>query len=65
MSSLDFLDGVDCLLGPFVNLLMEGTGLGELMEPHIPDADGFLGFCFLVGLNDHNVVLRDVQCKSG
>ena len=56
MLSLNLLDGMDCLLGPSVNLLPKGTGLGALQEPPGPDADGFLGF-FFVGLSGHTIVL--------
>ena len=50
MSSLKLLDGVDCLLGPSVNLLPEGTSLDALLEPPTPDVVGFLGFFLLASM---------------
>ena len=65
MLSRVLLDGVECLLGPSVNLLAEGTGLGAVLKPLPPDVDGFFGFVFLVGLSDHTVVFGDVQGEGG
>ena len=59
MSSLDLLDGVDCRLGPSVNLVPEGISLVALLEPLAPHIDGFLGF-FFVGRSGYIVVLGDV-----
>ena len=60
-SSLVLFDGVECLLGPSVNLLAEGTGRGALLEPPALDAIGFFGLFFLlVGLNDGTIVLGHV-----